>query len=103
MMPIMIYISEPVYSSKIYPKIKYETNERIVLIIEDALNKLRDILDNISYQIGEEMSEDILMEDNKIISLFMNRSEKAIKCLAEKYEKISDILWDNFFNRKGDK
>ena len=28
------------------------------------------------------------MEDNKIISLFMHRSEKAIKCLAEKYEKL---------------
>ena len=28
------------------------------------------------------------MEDNKIISLFMNRSEKAVKCLTEKYEKL---------------
>lgn len=28
------------------------------------------------------------MEDNKIISLFMHRSEKAVTCLAEKYEKL---------------
>ena len=28
------------------------------------------------------------MEDSKIISLFMHRSDKAIKVLEEKYEKL---------------
>lgn len=28
------------------------------------------------------------MEDSRIISLFMNRSEKAVKCLNKKYDKL---------------
>ena len=42
------------------------------------------------------------MEDNKIISLFMYRSEKAVKCLAEKYEKLICSVIRQIITDRGD-